>query len=134
MELRRLGIAIAAALLLWLPASSEAACSDHNGKGCGACADHCHTCSSSAVCTHAHAGYYLVNQAPILCDVLTIADCAAHATLKLPKTNTFLNCLDAQPVHDSAVAGQITILVTVSASRICLKDLFYPNICRCPAQ
>ena len=37
MELRRLGIAIAA-LLLWLPASSEAACSDHNGKGCGACA------------------------------------------------------------------------------------------------
>ena len=53
---------------------------------------------------------------------------------KLPKTNTFLNCLDAQPVHDSAVAGQITILVTVSASRICLKDLFYPNICRCPAQ
>ena len=34
MELR-LGIAAA---LLWLPASSEAACSDHNGKGCSACA------------------------------------------------------------------------------------------------
>jgi hypothetical protein len=35
-------------------------------------------------------------------------------TEKLPKTNTYLNSLDAQPVHDSAVQGQTTLLVIVS--------------------
>ena len=34
---------------------------------------------------------------------------------KLPKSNTFLNSLDAQPVHDSAVQGKTTVLVVVSA-------------------
>ena len=33
---------------------------------------------------------------------------------KLPKSNTFLNSLDAQPVHDSAVQGKTTVLVVVS--------------------
>ena len=32
---------------------------------------------------------------------------------KLPKSNTFLNSLDAQPVHDSAVQGKTTVLVVV---------------------
>merc|ERR1712071_724871 len=35
---------------------------------------------------------------------------------KLPKSNTFINSLDAQPVHDMAVAGQTTILVLVAGT------------------
>jgi len=35
---------------------------------------------------------------------------------KLPKSNTFLNSLDAQPVHDSAVQGKTTVLVVVSGT------------------
>ena len=35
---------------------------------------------------------------------------------KLPKSVTWLNSLDAQPVHDSAVAGQTTVLVIVSGT------------------
>ena len=35
---------------------------------------------------------------------------------KLPKSNTYLNSLDAQPVHDSAVQGKTTVLVVVSGT------------------
>ena len=38
---------------------------------------------------------------------------------KLPKSVTWLNSLDAQPVHDSAVAGQTTVLVIVSGRALC---------------
>lgn len=35
---------------------------------------------------------------------------------KIPKSSTFVNSLDAQPVHDTAVAGQTTVLVTVAGT------------------
>merc|ERR1712013_637755 len=35
---------------------------------------------------------------------------------KLPKSSTYVQSLDAQPVHDSAVAGQTTVLVTVAGT------------------
>ena len=36
--------------------------------------------------------------------------------LKLPKSSTYVQSLDAQPVHDCAVAGQTTVLVNVVRS------------------
>merc|ERR1712156_1345724 len=41
---------------------------------------------------------------------------------KLPKSNTYLNSLDAQPVHDSAVQGKTTVLVVVSGTMKFGKD------------
>lgn len=35
---------------------------------------------------------------------------------KIPKSSTFVQSLDAQPVHDSAVGGQTTVLVTVAGT------------------
>merc|ERR1719507_1703526 len=35
---------------------------------------------------------------------------------KLPKSSTYVQSLDAQPVHDSAVAGQTTVLVPVAGT------------------
>jgi len=34
----------------------------------------------------------------------------------IPKTSTYVQSLDAQPVHDSAVGGQTTVLVTVAGT------------------
>ena len=48
---------------------------------------------------------------------------------KLPKTNTFLNSLDAQPVHDSAVQGKTTVLVVVSV--LCTSSTFLRLIENC---
>ena len=35
---------------------------------------------------------------------------------KLPKSSTYVQSLDAQPVHDTAVAGQTTVLVNVAGT------------------
>jgi len=35
---------------------------------------------------------------------------------KIPKSSTYVQSLDAQPVHDSAVAGQTTVLVNVAGT------------------
>ena len=35
---------------------------------------------------------------------------------RIPKSSTFVQSLDAQPVHDSAVGGQTTVLVTVAGT------------------
>ena len=35
---------------------------------------------------------------------------------QLPKSSTIIHSLDAQPVHDSAVSGQTTVLVAVAGS------------------
>ena len=35
---------------------------------------------------------------------------------KIPKSSTYVQSLDAQPVHDTAVAGQTTVLVTVTGT------------------
>ena len=35
---------------------------------------------------------------------------------KIPKSSTYIQSLDTQPVHDSAVGGQTTVLVTVAGT------------------
>ena len=45
-----------------------------------------------------------------------IANIQKFCLEKIPKSSTFVQCLDAQPVHDSAVGGQTTVLVTVAGT------------------
>ena len=45
-----------------------------------------------------------------------IADIKKFILEKLPNSSTYVNCLDSQPVHDSAVGGQTTVLVTVAGT------------------
>ena len=45
-----------------------------------------------------------------------IADIKRFLLEKLPNSSTYVNCLDAQPVHDSAVGGNTTVLVTVAGT------------------
>jgi len=45
---------------------------------------------------------------------------------KVPKTFHFVNSLDGQPVQDSAVAGQTTVMVQVSPGDVlCLGQFFF---------
>ena len=45
-----------------------------------------------------------------------IADIKRFLLEKLPNSKTYVNCLDAQPVHGSAVGGNTTVLVTVAGT------------------
>ena len=45
-----------------------------------------------------------------------IAEIKRFLLEKLPKSSTYVNCLDAQPVHESAVGGNTTVLVTAAGT------------------
>lgn len=45
-----------------------------------------------------------------------VSDIQKFILEKLPKSSHYLQSLDAQPVHDSAVAGQTTVLVNVAGT------------------